>query len=334
MENLAKPVVLTCAQPTGNLHFGNYIGAIRNWVALQQTHTCYFGIVNLHAMTLPYTPSALRACTLECVAQYLACGIDPERAHIFVQSQVIGHTELAWILACITPIGQLERMTQFKDKAQKAQLETESVNAGLLYYPILMAADILLYNADCVPVGADQKQHLELARDLAHKFNQRYSDTFTLPEPYIVEKGNRIFSLTNPKAKMSKSDANANGVLFLFEPLTTIRKKIMSATTDSDSVVKVDEAKPGVSNLLTILHSITNQPIAVLEEHFQHAGYAPFKAAIADAVISFLEPIQKRYQELIKDKTYLEAILQSGQKAAQSRAYKMLSKVYRKSGLL
>ena len=218
---VAKPVVLTCAQPTGRLHLGNYLGAVINWGRMQDDHECHFGIVDWHAITMPYVPADLRRNTYECLAQYLACGLDPAKSHLFVQSHVTGHTELSWILGCLCPLGWLERMTQFKDKSKKL----ESVGSGLLNYPVLMAADILLYNAAVVPVGEDQKQHLELARDLAEKFNRTYSETFAVPEPFIGITGARIMSLQAPESKMSKSDPNPTGVVFITDTPDVIRKK-------------------------------------------------------------------------------------------------------------
>lgn len=326
-----QPTVLTCAQPTSILQLGNYLGAIQHWVKLQQTHECFFGIVDWHAMTMPYTPAQLRANSLLCAAQYIACGLNPEKANIFLQSQVNGHTELAWILGCLTPIGQLERMTQFKDKSRRVG---ESVGAGLLFYPVLQAADILLYNADCVPVGDDQKQHLELARDIAQKFNNTFSDTFKLPEPYIGSVGSRIMSLQDPSSKMSKSDPNTQATVFLFEPIDNIRKKIMSAVTDSDNTIKLSIDKPGISNLMHILSLVSGRSIEDIQNEFIGQGYAPFKAQVADAVIALIEPMQKKYNELINNKDYLLSILKKGSQAAQHRANRMLSKVYRKTGLL
>lgn len=331
MESTNKPVILTGAQPSSHFQLGNYMGAMRHWARMQDDYECYFFIVDLHAMTMPYKPADLRKNTIDCLAQYIACGMDPERSHLFIQSHVTGHTDLAWILGCLTPIGQLERMTQFKDKSKRSG---EFIGSGLLYYPILMAADILLYNADCVPVGDDQKQHLELARDLAQKFNATYSETFKVPEPKIAEMGARIMSLQEPTNKMSKSDPNQNATVFIFEPVERIRKKIMSAVTDSGDEVKMSEDKPGVSNLLSIFHIATGHSIEELEGQFKGQGYAPFKSAVADAVIALVEPMQKRYSELSKNKDYLQQVMKQGADAAQKRAYKTLSKVYRKVGLV
>lgn len=326
-----KPVVLTCMQPSGNLTLGNYLGAARNWVPLQDQHECFFGLVDLHAITVPYQPAKLRQATWECLAQYIAIGLDPERSHLFAQSHVTGHTELAWLLACVCPLGQLERMTQFKDKARR---QGEQVNSGLLYYPVLMAADILLYNAALVPVGEDQRQHVELARDLAEKFNAAYSPTFTVPELSIPETGARIRSLQDPERKMSKSDENQNATLFLLDPPERLRKKVMSAVTDSGNEVRASEDKPGVANLLSVMSACTGESVPSLEARFVGKGYGDFKAAVADAVIATLEPLQKRYAELIADKAYLESVLHSGAEAAQRRASRLLAKCYRKAGFV
>ena len=272
----------------------------------------------------------LRAATLELVAWYLACGLDPAKANVFIQSHVIGHTELAWVLGCLCPLGQLERMTQFKDKSAKQ----ESIGAGLLYYPVLMAADILLYNADAVPVGEDQKQHLELARDLAEKFNSLFSPTFKVPEPYIAKTGARIASLAHPEKKMSKSDDDPSGTLFLNDPPAVLRKKIMSAVTDSGSEVLAREDKPGVTNLLHILSVCTGRALPELEAEFAGKGYGAFKAAVADAVVGTLEPVQKKYAELMANKDHLLEVVKTGGDAAQKTAYKTLAKVYRKVGFL
>ncbi|MGF1448723.1 MAG: tryptophan--tRNA ligase [Opitutales bacterium] len=325
-----NPVVLTCAQPTAQLHLGNLLGAVRNWTELIEGNEAYFGIVDLHAITVPYTPAELRRNCLDLVAQYIACGLDPERCHIFIQSHVHGHTELAWVLGCLCPLGQLERMTQFKDKARN---RGESVGAGLLFYPVLMAADILLYNADLVPVGEDQKQHLELTRDLAEKFNHTYSPTFTVPEAVIKTSGARILSLQEPARKMSKSDAQTAGTLFLFDEPAVTRKKIMSAVTDSGSEVRAAADKPGVTNLLEIFSVVTGAPVSEAEAQFAGKGYGDFKAAVADAVLELLAPIQAKYAAIKDDKAYLNGVLKAGAAAAQKRAYKTLGKVYRKAGL-
>lgn len=346
-----KPVILTCAQPTGVLTMGNYLGAIKNWATMLDDYNCFFGVVDQHAITVKYTPADLRKNTLSCVAQYIACGLDPERANIFIQSHVVGHTELAWLLSCITPIGELQRMTQFKEKAAKLGFKVSddesdlkfshegaraqaSVNSGLLMYPVLMAADILLYNADAVPVGNDQRQHLELCRNLAQRFNHNYSETFTIPEPFIPKAGARIMSLQEPTAKMSKSDENQNATLFILDKPDVLKKKIMSAVTDSGSEIKAAEDKPGVSNLLQIHTAISGTSTAELEDAFVGKGYGDLKKEVADVVIAALEPVQQRYDELIADKKYLESVLKNGAGEAQKRAYKILSKVYRKAGFV
>ncbi len=326
-------VVLTCARPTGNLHLGNYLGAIRQWAALIDTHDCLFGIVDLHGITEPYTPADLRRSTYDMTALYVACGLEPAKCRLFAQSHVIGHTELAWVLGSLTPLGQLERMTQFKEKSQRG--EGGFVGAGLLYYPVLMAADILLYNADLVPVGEDQKQHVELCRDLALKFNNHYSETFTVPEVYIPKSGARIKSLQDPSRKMSKSDENQSGCIYLLDPPEMVRRKIGSAVTDSGREIRYDpENKPGVSNLLNIMSSCSGQEITEITLAFEGRNYAELKESVADAVVSLLDPIQKLYQMIREDKSRLESILKEGADDAQKRAYRTLSKVYRKAGFV
>lgn len=326
------PVVLTCAQPSGQLHLGNYFGAIRHWARLVESHTCFFGIVDLHAITVPYVPAELRKATYRSLALYIACGLDPKKCHLFCQSHVIGHTELAWILGALCPIGQLERMTQFKDKSQRE--DSGFIGSGLLNYPLLMAADILLYNADLVPVGEDQKQHVELCRDLAQKFNQTYSETFKVPDLHIPKTGARIKSLQDPEKKMSKSDPTQSGCLYLLDPPETLRKKVRSAVTDSASEIRATEEKPGIGNLLTLLSACSGRSIADLEREFDGAGYGTFKDAVADAVIEAVKPIQKRYAEIHEDKGYLDEVFREGAVEAQKRAYRMLSKVYRKAGFV
>jgi tryptophanyl-tRNA synthetase len=330
MSESEKKVILTCAQPTGHLHLGNYFGAIRNWVSMIDDFDCFFGIVDLHAITTPYVPAELRQATYRNLALYIACGLDPRKSHLFCQSHVIGHTELAWILGCLCPIGQLERMTQYKDKSQRQ--DSGFIGSGLLNYPVLMAADILLYNADRVPVGDDQKQHVELCRDLAIKFNNTYSETFKVPEVYIPKTGARIKSLQDPAKKMSKSDPNQSGCVYLLDPPKVIRKKVRSAVTDSGSQVQVGDDKPGITNLLTILSNSTGKPVSEIEKEFEGSQYGPFKDAVADAVIEALGPIQEKYEAIHQDKAYLDSVFKEGAEVAQKRAYRMLSKVYRKVG--
>jgi len=331
MSDSKKGTVLTCVQPTGQLHLGNYLGAIKNWVNYLDDYECLFGIVDMHAITMPYIPAELRRNTLDCVAQYVACGLDPEKCSIFIQSQVGVHADLAWILGCLCPLGQLERMTQYKDKSKR---QGHTVGAGLLYYPILQAADILIYNADIVPVGEDQKQHLELTRDLAEKFNHTYSETFLIPEARYPEQGARIMSLQDPTHKMSKSDPNQNSVLYLWDSPTIIRKKIMSAVTDSGDHIVVGEDKAGITNLLTIMSAATGTSIGDLEDHFDGKGYGEFKQAVAESVVAMLEPLQIKYESLKKDKETLLKIIESGLSNAQKRAFKTMNKVYRKVGFI
>lgn len=331
MSKTKKPVILTAMQPSGKLHLGNLLGAAKNWVGMLDDYDCLFPVVDMHSITLPYQPAELRKNSLECVAQYIACGLDPEKCRIFLQSHVTGHTELAWVLGCLTPLGQLQRMTQFKDKSNRAGTV---VGSGLLTYPVLMAADILLYNADVVPVGDDQKQHVELTRDIAQKFNNTYSDTFTLPEPRIGGTGARVMSLQDPGSKMSKSDPNGNATLGLLDPPEVLRKKVMSAVTDTGRDIVADKAKPGITNLLDILSACTGRPVKALEGEFEGCGYAEFKGAVADAVIAVLEPIQARYKEVSEDREGLSKVLSDGAAEAQKRAYRMLAKVYRKAGFV
>jgi tryptophanyl-tRNA synthetase len=332
MNTEKRKTVLTCAQPSGKLQLGNYFGAVKNWVNVIEEYDCFFGIVDQHAITVPYTPANLRKATYETLAVYMACGLDPEKCNIFVQSHVIGHTELAWLLGCICPLGQLERMTQFKDKAKK---QGQNVGAGLLYYPVLMAADILLYNAHAVPVGEDQKQHIEITRDLAQKFNAAYSPTFNIPEPLIPKTGARIRSLQEPTAKMSKSDPNPNGCIFLLDPPNVIRKKIGSAVTDSGCDIKKDaDNKPGITNLLEIYSAACGKSVDELEAQCAGYNYGQFKSEVADAVITLLEPIQQRYNEYVNNKDYLNEVLKKGADAAQKVAYKTLAKAYRKAGFV
>ncbi len=326
-----KPLILTGAKPSGDITLGNYLGAIKNWTGMQSSYTCFFPVVDMHAITVRYVPADLRRRTQAFVAQYIACGLDPASSHIFVQSHVVGHTELSWVLSCLCPVGDLQRMTQFKDKSTKAGA---SINAGLLFYPVLMAADILLYNADLVPVGEDQKQHLELARNLAQRFNYTYSETFKVPEPHIAQTGARIMSLQDPERKMSKTDDNANDYILLLDPPEAIRKKLLSAVTDSGNEVRTAADKPGITNLLNIFSGVSDRPIAELEKEYGAAGYGTFKKAVADAVIARLEPIQQRYRELMENREYLNDVLKTGAEHAQVRAHKTLAKVYRKVGFL
>lgn len=324
---------LSGIQPSGNITLGNYIGAIRNFVKLQDnkdfTDFLVF-VADMHAITVPQDKTKLRANIRSLVALYLACGLDPKKVHIFIQSEVHEHAELAWVLECNGYIGELERMTQFKDKKAK---QTEGVSVGLLTYPSLMAADILLYDADVVPVGQDQKQHLELTRNLAERFNNKYGETFIIPEPFISKDGAKIMSLQDPTKKMSKSDPNPKGYVALLDDINVIKNKIKSAVTDSEGTIRYDlENKPGVSNLLTILSVIKGKDIKTLEREYEGKNYQAFKEDVIEAVISEIKPIQDRYNELINSKE-LDQVLDEGRDYASFLARKKLTKVYNKVGL-
>ncbi len=322
-----KPIILSGMQPTGQLMIGNFAGAIKNWVALQESHDCLFCIVDLHAITVRQEPAALRQATLDVVALYIAAGIEPEKCTLFVQSHVPEHAQLAWVLSSITYMGECQRMTQFKDKTAK-----HSENVGLFTYPILMAADILLYQADLVPVGADQKQHLELTRNLAERFNHHYSPTFTVPDPFIPPAGQRIMSLQEPGQKMSKSDSNKKATIFLTDGPDEIRSKIRRAVTDSGDLIRSDAERPAIANLLTLFHVATGESIPTIEERFSDKSYADFKSELADALIALIDPIRQEHTRLLNDKTFLQALLKQGAEEASRRAYKTLRKVYKKVG--
>ena len=326
-----KPVILSGIQPSGNLCIANYMGAIKNWVSLQNDYDSIFLIVDLHSLSVKQTPSELRQRCLSFAAQYIACGIDPNKSTIAIQSHISQHVELAWVLSSLTYMGELNRMTQFKDKSKKNE---QNINAALFTYPILMASDILLYQADLVPVGQDQKQHLELTRDIATRFNNQYSDTFTIPEPYIPNFGARIMSLQNPENKMSKSDDNLNNIISLLDPPSKIKKKIKRAVTDSGSNIVFDEKRLGLANLLTIYSIATGDSISEIENHYEGKMYSDFKNDLGDILVSFLAPIQKEYELLMKDKGHIQDILKIGAEKATFKAYKTLDKVYRKIGLL
>ena len=325
-----KKIIFSGAQPSGKLTLGNYLGAIKNWTDLQEEYNCYYSVVDLHAITVPQEAKDLRANTMQLLAQYLACGLDPEKNTIFIQSHVSAHTELMWILSTMTYMGELSRMTQFKDKSQKNEA---NLNAGLFTYPVLMAADILLYQTDLVPVGEDQKQHLELARDLANRFNNRYSPTFKVPEPYIQKAGARVMSLQEPTKKMSKSDENENAYILLIDDEDTIRRKIKRSVTDSVGIVQYSDEQPGIKNLLNIYSKLSDKSIDEIVTMYEGKGYGDFKADVAEVIVEALRPIRERYEEILKDKEYLESVYAKGAQRAEAQARKTLRKVYKKVGL-
>jgi tryptophanyl-tRNA synthetase len=320
--------IFSGAQPTGNVHIGNYLGALRNWVALQHEYESFFCIVDLHAITLPQDPRTLAEKTREVARIYVAVGIDPEVSTIFIQSDVSEHAELAWVLNCVSRMSELERMTQFKDKARK---QRENVSVGLFDYPVLMASDILLYHTDLVPVGEDQKQHLELTRDLAIRFNRDYGQTFRVPDPFIPKVGARIMSLSDPARKMSKSDDDPNGVVLLLDDADTVSRKFKRAVTDSGSEIRFDESRPAISNLLTIYQLMTGQTPEEIESHFSGKGYAQLKGDLADVTIEFLRPVQQRIREI--DDAELNRILAHGSEKARSIAGPTFRDVKTKVGL-
>jgi len=320
--------IFSGAQPTGNVHLGNYLGALRNWVALQTEYESFYCIVNLHALTTPQDPSLLAEKTRDLARIYLACGIDPKISTVFIQSDVHQHAELTWILNGIARVSELERMTQYKDKSRKQE---ENVSVGLFDYPVLMAADILLYQTDLVPVGNDQKQHLELTRDLAIRFNRDYGETFKVPEPYIPKVGARIMSLSDPLKKMSKSDDDPNGCVMLMDDDATIQRKFKRAVTDSGTDIKFDESRPAINNLLEIFHLITGKSQQEVEAHFAGQGYAQLKSQLAEATVEFLRPIQQRVREITDDE--LNRILKVGRDKAEEIAAPTLRQVFKNVGL-
>ncbi|EOC99490.1 tryptophan--tRNA ligase [Caldisalinibacter kiritimatiensis] len=326
-----KKVIFSGVQPSGKVTIGNYLGAIKNWVSLQDDYDCYYCIVDLHAITVPQVPKDLRRNSLELLAQYIACGLDLEKNTMFIQSHVSAHAELAWILNCMTYMGQLNRMTQFKEKSKKNEA---NLNAGLFTYPVLMAADILLYQTDLVPVGEDQKQHLELARDLAERFNNRYSETFKVPEPYIAKVGARIMSLQDPTSKMSKSDENENSYILLTDTPDAIRRKVKRAVTDSLNRIKYCDEQPGIKNLLNIYSKITGESMEEIEQRYEGEGYAKFKKDLAEIIVEELRPIREKVEDLMKNKDYLEKVYMEGANKAERAAWKTLRKVYRKVGFI
>jgi tryptophanyl-tRNA synthetase len=320
--------IFSGAQPTGNVHLGNYLGALKNWVALQHEYESFFCIVNLHALTLPQDPKVLLEKTRDLARFYLAVGIDPQVSTIFIQSDVPEHAELTWVLNCVARVSELERMTQYKDKAKKQQ---ENVLVGLLDYPVLMASDILLYQTDLVPVGNDQKQHLELTRDIAIRFNRDYGETFKVPDAYIPKMGARIMSLSDPLKKMSKSDDDQNSRILMMDDADTVQRKFKRAVTDSGTEIRFDESRPAINNLLEIYHLITGKSQPEVEEHFAGKGYAQLKGQLADATIEFLRPFQQRVSEITDER--LDGLLQQGREKASKIAAATLAQVYQLIGI-
>ena len=331
MSDFEKKRVFSGVQPSGNLTIGNYLGAIKNFSRFSEEYKTFYCVVDLHAITVRQVPAELRRRTYETLALYMACGLDAEKNTLFVQSHVPQHAELGWILDCYTMFGELSRMTQFKDKSAK---NAQNINAGLFTYPALMAADILLYGTDVVPVGLDQKQHLELARDVAARFNQIYSDTFKIPEGYISEDTMKIMSLQEPTAKMSKSDPNQNAVVYILDSKDEVMRKFKRAVTDSEAEVRFDEAKPGVSNLITIYRAFTGKTVDEVEAEFAGKGYGDFKMAVGEACADGLAPVRDEFARLIADKAYLEEVMRRGAEEASVYARRMMSKVKRKIGFV
>ena len=336
MENTVekKKRIFSGIQPSGDLTLGSYMGAIKNWVALQDEYECVYCIVDMHAITVRQVPADLRRRALSQLAQYIACGLDPEKNTLFIQSHVPAHTQLGWVLNCYTMFGELSRMTQFKDKSAK---NAENINGGLFTYPALMAADILLYQPDYIPVGSDQKQHVELCRDVATRFNNIYGDVFKIPEPYIPAVGARVMSLSSPENKMSKSDKDPNGTVYLLDRPEDIMRKFKKAITDSDTerCVRFDvDSKPGVANLMSIYSACTGKTFAQIEAEFEGKGYGAFKPAVGEAVVETLRPIREETERLLKDKAYLESVYKAGAEKASYIANKTLRKVYKKVGFV
>ena len=331
---MTTPRLFSGMQPSADsLHFGNYAGALLQWIEMQNTHDAVFCVVDLHAITVPQDPKTLAATTRKTAAQYIACGIDPEKSTLFVQSHVPAHSELAWILNTVTSFGEASRMTQFKDKSQKQGSDNSTV--GLFTYPILQAADILLYDATVVPVGEDQRQHIELTRNIAERFNQRFGETFVVPEVKIMDAAAKIYDLQNPESKMSKSGESPQGILWLLDEPTVIKKKIKSAVSDTDAEIRFDPVnKPGVSNLLTLASLATGKPVSTLEEEFQGLGYGNLKSTVAEAVVELLEPIRTTTHELLADPAELDRVLARGAEKAEERANRTLAKVHTAVGFL
>lgn len=329
MDN--KKLIFSGIQPTGTFTLGNYIGAVRNWSPLQQEYNCVYCVVDMHAITVRQDPTKLRKNSLDAYALLMACGIDPQKSILFIQSHVRTHAELSWLLSCSTQFGELSRMTQFKDKSQK---HADDVNAGLFTYPVLMAADILAYNADLVPVGVDQKQHLELARNIAQRFNQRYGDLFTVPEPYIPKVGAKVMSLQEPSKKMSKSDENPNACILILDDKDTIIRKFKRAVTDSDSEVCFRDGKDGINNLMTIYSSVTDKSFDDITAEFSGKGYGDFKIAVGEAVADHLAPIRSEFTKLSQDKAFLKQCYCDGAEKAFKYSQRIVSKAFHKVGFV
>ena len=326
-----RPVSFSGVQPSGNLTIGNYLGAIKNFSTYSEKYKTFYCVVDEHAITVRQVPAELRRRTYETLALYMACGLDPEKNTLYVQSHVHEHAELAWILNCFTMFGELSRMTQFKDKSSK---HADNVNAGLFTYPVLMASDILLYQTDVVPVGVDQKQHVELCRDIAERFNQVFPDTFTVPEPIISQSGKKIMSLADPTKKMSKSDENTNAVVYILDDKDTIIRKFKRAVTDSDTCVRFAEGKDGINNLMTIYSCYTGKTFEEIEKEFEGQGYGTFKMAVGEACADALAPVQQRFKEILADKAFLEAQMKRGAEEASYYARRTLGKVQKKLGFV
>lgn len=326
-----KPIIFSGIQPTGVFTLGNYLGAVRNWKQFEDTYQCLYCVVNQHAITVRQDPATLKKNTLSAYALLLACGLDPKKSILFIQSHVPAHAELAWVLNCYTQFGELGRMTQFKDKSAK---HADNINAGLFTYPALMAADILLYQTDLVPVGIDQKQHLELSRDIAIRFNNIYGNVLRVPEPYIPKTSAKIMSLVDPTKKMSKSDENANAFISILDQPEAIIKKFKRAITDSDTVVRYAEGKDGINNLMSIVNAITGKSFEQIEQDFAGKGYGEFKSYVGEVVAEDLRPIREEYERLIKEKAYLEDCYREGAAHASQLARRTLDKVYKKIGFL
>lgn len=326
-----RRIILSGIQPTGTFTLGNYLGAVKNWRQLQEEYDCYYFVADLHALTVYHDPAARRKASREAFALLLACGLDPTKSLVFIQSHVPAHAQMAWMLSCLSPFGDLSRMTQFKDKSAK---HPEDINAGLFTYPALMAGDILLYQADYVPVGADQTQHLEFTRNIAARFNHIYGETFRLPEGYFPKTGARVMSLAEPTAKMSKSDENAKATIFILDDEKTILKKFKSAVTDSEALVAFREGKDGINNLMTIYSAVTGKSMEAIADEFSGKGYGDFKTAVGTVVAEELREIRENYARLLKDAAYLDAAIMDGTERASQIAEKTLRKTMRKMGLV